>query len=90
LETPKKSSTYLSGYACGFFVISASFRQNSQNAHDGTLFHHPASETDVLQALRTVRYDGVAGLIDFSDSSFANKSTAQLYKVHNGNFELAH
>jgi hypothetical protein len=50
LETPKKSSTYLRlrraqssrGYACGFFVISASFRQNSQNARDGTLFHHPA------------------------------------------------
>jgi hypothetical protein len=42
LETPKRPSTYLSGYACGFFVISASFRQNSQIAHDGTFFHHPA------------------------------------------------
>jgi hypothetical protein len=38
LETPKKSSVYLRGYASGFFVISALFRQNSQNAHDGTLF----------------------------------------------------
>jgi hypothetical protein len=26
----------------GFLLISASFRQNSQNAHDGTSFHHPA------------------------------------------------
>jgi hypothetical protein len=42
LEPPKKSSTYLSGYASGFFVVSALFRQNSQNAHDGTFFHHPA------------------------------------------------
>jgi branched-chain amino acid transport system substrate-binding protein len=48
------------------------------------------SETDTLQALRTVKYDGVAGLIDFSSSSFANKSTAQLYRVRNGNFELVH
>jgi hypothetical protein len=43
LELPKKSSTYLSGYASGFFVISALFRQNFQNAHDGTFFHHPAN-----------------------------------------------
>jgi hypothetical protein len=42
LETPKKSSTYLRGYASGFFGVSASFRLNSQNAHDGILFHHPA------------------------------------------------
>jgi len=42
LETPKKSSTYRRGYVCCFFVISASFRQNSQNAHDGTIVHHPA------------------------------------------------
>jgi branched-chain amino acid transport system substrate-binding protein len=48
------------------------------------------SETDTLQALRTVKYDGVAGLIDFSSSSFANKSTAQLYRMRNGNFELVH
>lgn len=45
---------------------------------------------DHLQALRTVKYDGVAGLIDFSSSSFANKSTAQLYQVRNGNSELVH
>jgi hypothetical protein len=32
---------------CVFFVISASFRQNSQNAHDGTIFHHPANGTTV-------------------------------------------
>jgi len=38
----KKSSTYLRGYASGFFDVSASFRQNSQNAHYGTIFHHPA------------------------------------------------
>jgi hypothetical protein len=43
LEPPKKSSTYLRGYGSGFFVVSASFRQNSQNAHYGNLFHHPAS-----------------------------------------------
>ncbi len=42
LESTKKSSTYLSGYASGFFVVSASFRRNPQNAHDGTIFHHPA------------------------------------------------
>jgi branched-chain amino acid transport system substrate-binding protein len=48
------------------------------------------SETDTLQALRTIKYDGVAGLIDFSSSSFANKSSAQLYRVRNGNFELVH
>jgi hypothetical protein len=33
LEPPKKSSTYLRGYASGFFVVSALLRQNSQNAH---------------------------------------------------------
>ena len=38
----KNPSTYLSGYASGLFVVSASFRQNSQNVHDGTFFHHPA------------------------------------------------
>jgi hypothetical protein len=43
LEPPKKSSTYLSGYASGFFVASALFRHNSQNAHYGIFFHHPAS-----------------------------------------------
>ncbi|MEN9845535.1 MAG: hypothetical protein RIS36_682, partial [Pseudomonadota bacterium] len=43
LEPPKKSSTYLGGYASGFFVVSASFRQNSHNAHDGTIFHHRAN-----------------------------------------------
>jgi branched-chain amino acid transport system substrate-binding protein len=47
-----------------------------------------ASETDTLQALRSVRYDGVAGKIDFSSSSFANHSVAQLYRVRNGDLEL--
>jgi hypothetical protein len=28
-----------------FFSVSASFRLNSQSAHDGTFFHHPAGET---------------------------------------------
>jgi branched-chain amino acid transport system substrate-binding protein len=49
-----------------------------------------SSETNTLEALRTVKYDGVAGPIDFTGSSFANKSTAQLYRVHNGDFELVH
>ncbi len=49
-----------------------------------------SSETDTVEALRTIKYDGVAGLIDFTGSSFANKSTAQLYRVQNGNFELVH
>jgi hypothetical protein len=44
LEPTKKSSTYLGGYASGFSVGSASFRQNPQNAHDGAIFHHPATE----------------------------------------------
>jgi len=43
LEPKKKFSAYLSGYASGFFVVSASFRRNPENAHDGTIFHHPAS-----------------------------------------------
>jgi hypothetical protein len=43
LKPTKKSSTYLCGYVSGFFVVSASFRLNSQNARDGTFFHHPAS-----------------------------------------------
>jgi hypothetical protein len=51
LEPPKKSSSYLSGYASGFFVVSASFRQNSHNAHDGTIFHHPAKATKDRQVL---------------------------------------
>jgi hypothetical protein len=38
LEPPKKSSPYLSGYASGFFVASALFRHNSQNANYGTFF----------------------------------------------------
>jgi hypothetical protein len=54
LETTKKSSTYLSGYASGFFVVSASFHQNSQNAHDGTIFHHPARGT--IMRLPTMPY----------------------------------
>ena len=49
-----------------------------------------SNEVDTLSALRTLKYDGVAGLIDFSGSSFPNKSTAQLYRVHNGNFKLVH
>jgi branched-chain amino acid transport system substrate-binding protein len=49
-----------------------------------------SSETDTVEALRTIKYDGVAGQIDFTGSSFANKSTAQLYRVQNGNFELVH
>ena len=49
-----------------------------------------SSETETLKALRTVKYDGVAGLVDFSSSSFANHSTAQLYRVKNGKFELVH
>lgn len=48
------------------------------------------SETETLRALRTVKYDGVAGKIDFSSSSFANHSVAALYRVRRGNFELAH
>jgi hypothetical protein len=43
-------STYLTGYASGSFVVSASFRRNPQNAHDGTIFHHPAKP---LQTTRT-------------------------------------
>ena len=50
LETPKKFSAYLRGYASGFFGISASFRLNSQNAHDGTFFHHPAGRKQTLSA----------------------------------------
>jgi len=46
-----------------------------------------SSETDTLAALRTVKYEGVAGLIDFSRSSFANHSVAQLYRVRDGDFE---
>lgn len=45
------------------------------------------SEIATLEALRTVKYEGVAGLIDFSGSSFANHSIAQLYRITNGNFE---
>jgi len=41
LEPPKNSSAYLSGYASGFFVVFASFRENSRNAHDGAIFHNP-------------------------------------------------
>ena len=41
LESTKTSSAYLSGYASGFFVLSASFRLNPHNAHDGAVFHHP-------------------------------------------------
>jgi hypothetical protein len=58
LEPPKKSSTHLSGYASGFFVVSASFRQNSQNAHDGTIFHHPAKVSDPLR-----RHDPLDGML---------------------------
>lgn len=46
------------------------------------------SEKDTLEALRTVKYAGVAGLIDFSSSAFANKSVAQLYRVKKGNLEV--
>ena len=50
LDPTKKSSTYLRlrraqssrGYVSGFFVVSASFRQNSQKVHNVTIFHHPA------------------------------------------------
>jgi hypothetical protein len=51
LETPKKSSTYLRGYAAGFFGVSASFRLNSQNAHDGIFFHHPAGRWNKWRVL---------------------------------------
>jgi hypothetical protein len=61
LEPPKKSSTYLSGYASGFFVVSASFRQNSQNAHDGTIFHHPASGAIGAATGCAVCYHTIAG-----------------------------
>jgi hypothetical protein len=43
LEPPKKSSSYLRGYVSGFFVVSALFRLNSQNAHNGPIFHHPVA-----------------------------------------------
>jgi ABC-type branched-subunit amino acid transport system substrate-binding protein len=46
------------------------------------------SEKNTLEALRKVKYAGVAGLIDFSSSAFANKSVAQLYRVKKGNLEV--
>jgi ABC-type branched-subunit amino acid transport system substrate-binding protein len=47
-----------------------------------------ANETDPVSSLRTVKYEGVAGTIDFSGSSFANHSVGKLYQVKNGNLEL--
>ena len=43
---------------------------------------------DTATALRKVKYTGVAGPIDFTNSSFGNQSAAQLYRVQDGEFAL--
>ncbi len=47
-----------------------------------------SDDPNLLAALKKVKYEGVAGSIDFSDSSFGNRSVAKLYQVHNGEFQL--
>ncbi len=46
------------------------------------------NKEDLLAALRKVKYQGVAGEIDFSKSSFVNYATAKLYRVQDGELEL--
>ncbi|MEN9846665.1 MAG: hypothetical protein RIS36_1812, partial [Pseudomonadota bacterium] len=53
----------------GFFVVSAWFHQNSQNAHDGTIFHYPASKdapSGYVDGARgeNVEFQGIGPLFD--------------------------
>jgi ABC-type branched-subunit amino acid transport system substrate-binding protein len=43
-------------------------------------------EPDLINALKGLKYRGVAGPIDFSAAPFVNLSEAQLYEVHDGDF----
>ena len=43
------------------------------------------SKGDTLSALREVKYQGVGGLIDFTDGMFANKGIGHLYQVKSRN-----
>ena len=86
----KPSDEFLVKFKEKYGVDAVVEAHNSYEALRSIAMAIRASETNTLQALRTVKYEGVAGLIDFSSSSFANKSTAQLYRVRNGNFELVH
>jgi ABC-type branched-subunit amino acid transport system substrate-binding protein len=49
---------------------------------------HRENPTDLPAGLRTVRYDGVAGRIDYTKSCAGNEAKWHLFQVQNGNVQL--
>jgi len=47
-----------------------------------------SGDEDVATSLRAVKYNGVAGPIDFTTSTSGNYSDAHLYRVHDGEFDV--
>ncbi len=86
----KPSDEFLSKFKQKFGRDAVVEAHNSYEALRSIAKALAESEIETLRALRTVNYDGVAGTIDFSSSSFANHSVAALYRVKSGHFELAH
>jgi branched-chain amino acid transport system substrate-binding protein len=86
----KPSDAFLDKFKQKYGVDAAVEAHNSYETLRSLAKALKASEKDTLQALRMLKYEGVAGPVDYSSSSFANHSVAQLYRVKSGQFEIVH
>jgi branched-chain amino acid transport system substrate-binding protein len=84
----KPSDDFIRKFKAKFGMEPAVEAHNSYEALRSLAKALSSENTDLLSALKKVKYEGVAGAIDFSNSSFANYSVAKLYRVHDGQFEL--